>query len=383
MAAKQNLFAKRKSRTKKKKSKRKEWLDAILFAVVAATLIRWLFFEAFTIPTSSMEGTLMTGDFLFVSKMHYGARTPKTPLQIPFTHQTLGPLPSYSTLVQLPIYRLPGFKDVERNDMVVFNYPADEGGHPVDLKTNYIKRCVGMPGDKLEINNNELIINDKNAFKPEELQFAYFIYPNQYIDESKWLELDINIDEEQGNFQRFGNQIFLHTSPAKAEIIRSWPMIDSVVIDKDVFSAAEMVNYQRVYPHYPQKYPWTRDDWGPIVIPAEGMTIKITPENIIKYGSVIKLYEGFQEEEVRITREPWKVYINDAEINSYTFKQDYYFMMGDNRHNSLDSRYWGFVPRDHIVGKAWVIWFSWAKHQPFLKKVRWDRLLRPIHSPNK
>jgi signal peptidase I len=323
--------------------------------------------EAYTIPTSSMEKSLLVGDFLFVSKMHYGARTPKTPLQVPLTHQTiwLTNIPSYIGSVQIPHFRLPGFSEVKNNDVVVFNWPAEEG-HPSDLKTNYIKRCIGIAGDTLSIRNQQVYINGKAAENPEKRQYGYIIKTQEGINEKVFHRLDIT------DIYPATEGYLIHTSEDKAQKLRELSYIQSVT--KLEMKEGESDEGATTYPHS-SKYAWNADQFGPLWIPKEGATIQLTEENIIKYESVIRRYEGHDKVEV----ENGQLVIDGVAVKEYTFKQNYYFMMGDNRHNSLDSRFWGFVPADHIVGKAWLVWLSVDPNGGFLDKIRWSRLFSFIN----
>lgn len=347
------------------KSKAREWADAILFAVIAATIIRWLILEAFTIPTPSMEKSLLVGDFLFVSKLHYGARTPATPLQIPLTHQKIWGtnIPSYLDWIQLPQFRLPGFSHVKRNDVVVFNWPIDFS-YPVDLKTNYIKRCIGIPGDTLEVRDMSVILNGEIQENPEKAQFKYFIETDEIIKNRIFEKYDIT------DRYKVNGGYLVFTMPATAETLKSLQFISDVRILEEEEGKAEM----KIYPNG-QKYPWNVDYWGPIVIPGEGMTIPVNDETMTKYGRVIEHYEDNDLVEIK----DGTLKIDGEAYTSYTFKQDYYFMMGDNRHNSEDSRFWGFVPADHIVGKALFIWLSIDPNKSFFSKIRWSRLFNGIH----
>ena len=354
----------KKKQEEKPKSKIKEWTDAIVFAVIAATLIRWLFMEAFTIPTPSMEKSLLVGDFLFVSKLHYGARTPATPLQVPLTHQYIWgtKIPSYLDWIQLPQYRLPGFSSVKRNDVVVFNHPT-ELQYPVDLKTNYIKRCIGIAGDKIEVRDMQVYINDKPIENPPKMQYKYFITTTENINQRVFDKYDIT------EVYQMANGYLVFTMPQTAKELAKLPFIKDIQVIEGKEGQAEA----RIYPDA-SKYPWNTDFWGPIIIPAEGMTIDINNETLTKYGYVIQYYEG--NNEVEIANGTLK--IDGQPMSQYTFKQDYYFMMGDNRHNSEDSRFWGFVPADHIVGKALFIWMSIDPNGGFTDKIRWNRLFNLI-----
>ncbi|RCR66043.1 signal peptidase I [Larkinella punicea] len=365
-------------RTVKNKSPFREWIDSIVFAVVAATLIRWLFMEAFTIPTPSMEKSLLVGDFLFVSKLHYGTRTPKTPLQVPLTHQKIWgtDIPSYLDWIQLPQYRLPGFSSVKQGDVVVFNYPPED--YPTDLKTNYIKRCIGVAGDVLEVRDRKVFVNGQAFPDPVKSETEYFLKTGSVISAKVFKRYDIT-DFEQST-ETFNDTIAandasgyrIHTTPETAALLKQQDFVQGI---EALSSPKGSVNpFQPVYPQS-SLFPWNVDNYGPITIPKEGATIQLDEKNIALYGPVIQKYEG--NEKVELAENSIK--IDGKAITSYTFKQDYYFMMGDNRHNSADSRYWGFVPADHIVGKAVFIWMSIDPNpESVLNKIRWNRLFRII-----
>jgi signal peptidase I len=367
----------------KPKSKLREWVDAIAFAVVAATLIRWLIMEAYTIPTPSMENSLLVGDFLFVSKFHYGTRTPKTPLQIPLTHQKIWftEIPSYTDAIQLPQYRLPGISKVKRNDVVVFNVPPKElndgKDYPVDLKTNYIKRCVAVAGDTLKITDRQVIINGKEEVNPPMMQFSYVVIAADEINDriiEKYKISEIEIIDRPSDGVVY--QMFI--TPKIADELKAMPFIKEVKISTynagSGFGPRTSTTVEsNIFPDA-TRFPWNGDFFGPLVIPAKGMTIAIDSNTLVTYGKVITLYDHNEDAKI----ENGKLLVDGKEVTTYTFKQNYYFMMGDNRHNSLDSRYWGFVPEDHIVGKGFFIWLSLDKNASFFSKVRWNRFFKLI-----
>jgi signal peptidase I len=348
---------------KKKKSVRREWADAIGFAVVAASIIRWGFMEAFTIPTPSMENSLLVGDFLFVSKFHYGPRTPKTLLQVPLTHQKIWgtEIQSYLPYIELPQLRLPGMTKIKNNDVVVFNYPDEH--HPVDLKTNYIKRCIGTPGDVVEIVDQQVLINKKPLDNPPKMQFSHFVETNTNITDRVFRKCGISESERNGN-----GFVVLATDEA-VSCLENLQFVQSVTRIKkpaDQFEGGSIFD----------PFQWNIDHFGPLEVPGKGTTIEINSDNLIKYGKIIQQFEGYDPEDVFIGDDD--LTIKGEKVVSYTFRQDYFFMMGDNRHNSLDSRFWGFVPENHVVGKGYIIWLSLDKEKRFLSAVRWRRLFNLI-----
>ncbi|NMM50597.1 signal peptidase I [Marinigracilibium pacificum] len=345
------------------KKKNRDWSESIVFAVFAVTVMKWGVLGAFTIPTSSMENTLLTGDYLFVSKLHYGVRTPETPLQVPLTHKRLGPAKSYSTLLQLPPIQIPGFKDVERNDIVVFNWPRDldENGNllPVDMKEYYVKRCVAVGGDIIEIKDSELFINGENAFDPNERQFEYKITTNANFNEkflNKHSIREIGI-MDGGYIARIPE----HT----AQTLEASPDISKV----ERITSNQGEGESSIWPSI-KFQEWNKDWYGPLLIPAKGMKMEMTAENLAIYGNVIVDYEHLKD--VEFNKEG--LFIDGQKVNEYTFKQNYYFMMGDNRHNSLDSRYWGFVPEDHIMGYPLFIHWSKDPNYGLFSGYRFNRL---------
>jgi signal peptidase I len=387
-----------------KKTWIREWVDAIIFAVIAATIIRTFLIEAYTIPTPSMEKSLLVGDFLFVSKMSYGPRVPMTPLSFPFVHHTL-PLTtetkSYLEWIKLPYYRFPGFGEVKRNDAVVFNYPdgdtlsvryqsnrsyyslVREYGRsivwnnpgkfgkiitrPPDKRENYIKRCVALPGDTLQIIDQQVYINGKSAENPELIQFQYMVRTTGGQLNPRLLE---NLGVTDDVWPIGTNEYVLTLTNQAAEQMKRIKGIDAVV---KLMDDAEKWD-KETFPNSPN-YPWNRDNYGPIVMPAAGQTVELTLDNLPLYTRVIRNYE-LNELEVS----EGKIFINGEEADSYTFKMDYYWLMGDNRHNSADSRYWGYVPEDHVVGKAVFVWLSLDKHKSWLNgKIRWKKLFRIVN----
>ncbi|MBA4849908.1 signal peptidase I [Emticicia sp. BO119] len=367
----------------KKKSATREWFDSVLFAVVAATLIRWLFLEAYTIPTGSMEKSLLINDFLFVSKLHYGTRTPKTILQVPLTHQKIWftDIPSYVDWIQLPQYRLPGFTHVKNGDVVVFNYPGcperpDEFGgydkYPVDLRTNYIKRCIGIPGDVVEVRAGQVYINNKIFPNPPGMQMEYAIEANTQVNEKVFQKYDIS--EFEQDLRITDKTIYYVKATEKA--VKDMKTLDFVKTITPMVMAKGDTNDIRynTFPYNSRLFPFNRDNFGPITIPKKGVTITLDERNLALYKGVITTFDGNKDAKYV----NGQIILDGKPITSYTFKQDYYFMMGDNRHGSDDSRFWGFVPEDHIVGKAVFIWMSIDKDGTFLNKIRWSRLFSII-----
>lgn len=366
------FWNKKKSSTKtiKKKSASREWVDAIVFAVIAATLIRTLLLEAYTIPTPSMERSLLVGDFLFVSKINYGARTPMTPIAFPFAHHTMPIIntQAYWEGIKLPYYRLPGLSHIKKGDIVVFNYPMDADApysRPVDKRENYIKRCQGTPGDTLKIINAQVFINGKPAENPPEGQTSFKIETDGSGFNPKIME-DLHISDVT---QQTQTGYYMNMTRASALTLKSYSNVKSISPDwspKDIYDP-------NMYPHNP-RFKWTVDNYGPIIIPKKGWTVKLDSTTIPIYRRVIEVYEGNQVQEIGND-----FLIGGKKADQYTFKLDYYWMMGDNRHNSADSRFWGFVPEDHIVGKALFIWMSWDENASFIHKIRWSRLFSGIH----
>jgi signal peptidase I len=381
----------------------REWADAIVFAVIAATIIRTFLIEAFTIPSSSMERTLLNGDYLFVSKLSYGPRIPMTPLSIPFVHSSIFGKKSYVESVQLPYYRIPGFGNVKRNDVVVFNFPEGDtvalmntntsyyglcrmygretiwrnseiAYRPIDKEDNYIKRCVAVAGDTLRVVDRKLMINGKEAFLANTAQFNYDIKIEGAFNPKRLEELNLN---EQAQISKEGYQFAFPLTKYNLEKLKTFTNIKEVAPQQ--FGAGEYLPQiagmpDDVFPHT-AKFQWNRDNYGPIVIPKKGVTVKLTVDSLPLYERLISLYEHN-----KLEVKDGKIFINGQQADSYTFKMDYYWMMGDNRHNSLDSRYWGYVPDDHIVGKGVFIWMSLDPFTTGSKKFRWERAFAFINT---
>ncbi|MEJ7692981.1 signal peptidase I [Daejeonella sp.] len=349
------------------KSKTREWFDALLFAVIAATVIRGLLFSAYAIPTGSMEGTLLTGDYLFVSKLSYGPRMPITPVSIPFLESRIGEskIKTYWDGIQLPYFRLPGMGEVKRGDVVVFNYPPDAGNNPVDMRVHYIKRCLGTPGDVVTMIDSKVYINNQFFKNAPEAQTSYLVSTDgNGINPELLKDLKIEI------FQQMNiNDYVMIIPPASFDDFKSRENIKSiteVVTPKGIYD-------ESVFPHN-SLFKWNQDNFGPLIIPAKGWTVRLNESTIALYRTAIEVYENN-----KVETSVGNIFINGKKADTYTFKMDYYWMMGDNRHNSEDSRYWGFVPEDHIVGKAMITWMSTDKDASPLNKIRWSRILREIN----
>jgi signal peptidase I len=443
-AEKQQAYAGPRDWTGKKKSVMREWGEAIVFAVVAASVIRTFFLEAFTIPTPSMEKSMLVGDYLFVSKMSYGAKVPQTPVSLPFVHNTMpGSMAnSYNEWFSLPYFRLPGFGKVERFDPVVFNFPNGDtiivepllAGHdyhsflrneafvladrdmnnlqgnyesyidqararlekgqcatcvagnrklpiegirhrPMDKKENYVKRCIGLPGDNLKIVDRQVYINDAPIENPAGMQFMYdVIFSSEGAYKNQMEKFKVNMGNRR-TAQRVGQGIgcSIPLTAEEAEQLKKTTSVLSVEVRNDSLRTEPDLDI------YPNSFmmpfaTWSRDNFGPIHIPAKGETVELTAENLEVYRRVITAYEGHS-----LQQQAGQILIDGQPTTHYTFQQDYYWMMGDNRHESLDSRYWGFVPEDHVVGKPIFVWFS--KSNPEYQtdtSIRWSRMFRLV-----
>lgn len=359
------------------KSKLREWFDALVFAVVVMLIVRTLFFDLFRIPTPSMEKNLLVGDYLFVSKLHYGTRLPLT-LGVPFTQ-------IYVPGLHFPYYRLPGFTTIQRGDAIVFNWPPENLSYqrlgasqpvveylkeaedlPIDRKTHYIKRVVGMPGETLEIRDKVVSINgEAQPLRPGMQQYWYVhkTEPRVRLSESS-LEA-LGIPREKIGQTNDPSIVQIQATPEAVEQIRQWPWVarvePAIALPDPNFSAL-------LYPAGPLQ---STDRFGPLTIPKRGMTIDLSAANWPAYEPVIRRYEGHTTN----VRPDGTFEIDGQVVARYTFAQDYYFAMGDNRDDSEDSRFWGFVPMDHIVGKAILVYFSWDK-EAWLP--RFNRLFRLV-----
>ncbi len=420
-------------RSLKPRSELGEWVSSITFAIIAATLVHTYFMQPFTIPTSSLEKSLLVGDYLFVSKFHYGARVPSSVISLPMVHDSipLTKLPSYLKKPQLPYTRLPGLQKIKNNDIVCFNWPADSlatmwGDNsgkftykPVDKKTNYVKRSVGIAGDSLEIRDGYVYLNGKKNELPSraKIQFYYTYEAKSTINGSNFPQFLIEKErigvykilseywnnakvqkaiKKNGNLSKisadslytevagginpdFARRLKMESVPNKIninltaqEVLKLKKYKETVSVRKLNFNADNAI-----FPHIKSNN-WSQDNFGPIYIPKAGVTVKLDLTSLPYYKQIIQNYENNDLAVVGST-----IFINGIEATSYTFKQDYYWLMGDNRHNSLDARYWGYVPFDHVLGKPVMVWFSWnanaASFGEKLKSIRWDRMFTTVH----
>jgi signal peptidase I len=379
-----------------KKTAAREWADAIIFAVIAATIIRTFMVEAYTIPTSSMEKSLLVGDYLFVSKVAYGPKIPNTPIAFPFAHHTLPGTQytkSYVEWISLPYYRFPGIREIDNNHVVVFNYPDgdtvalqrqnqsyyalvremgreavwrhfDVVARPVDKRENYIKRAVGIPGDTLEIIEGQIFINGNLLPDPEGVQHNY-----QVITDGSLLQRRVFERHNITEWDQAAQGIYLMAITSEvAQQLSTLPNVTDVI----KLGQEKGAGMRYIFPHHPD-FPWNEDNFGPIYIPSRGATIDIDITNIPLYERIIGTYEG-NVLEIRNDQ----IYINGQPATTYTFEMDYYWMVGDNRHNSADSRFWGYVPEDHIVGRAMFVWLSLDKEKSFLSRIRFNKTFRVI-----
>ncbi len=376
-----------------------EWVNAVIFATVVATLVHIFIFQMYVIPSSSMEKTLLVGDYLYVSKVTYGPQMPNTPLSFPFVHHTMPfsqTKKSFSEAIKWPYHRLKGLRKIARNDVVVFNFPAGDtvllenqavtyydilrsyeesfgkeqgrrelakrytiATRPVDKRENYIKRCVAIPGDTLEVRDGRVRVNGEAQGVLPGIQRMHTVLVSSPL--SHYALENLGITESGGNGS-------IYSMPLTEETAEKLRKLSNVVsVRRDVYRATD-----EVFPQWGEAR-WSLDEYGPIVVPAKGMTVALTTENLPLYRRIIEAYEGHRVEE----REG-AILIDGATTDEYTFAMDYYWMMGDNRHNSADSRFWGFVPEDHIVGKASFVWLSLDPEKSFPANIRWNRMFRKV-----
>lgn len=376
------------------------WVDAIIFALAFATIINIYFFQMYTIPTSSMEKTLLVGDYLYVSKAKYGPRMPQTPLALPLMHHTTPwGTKSYSEAIQRPYKRLPGRGEVERGDIVVFNFPAGDSvilerqnetyydivrqytssygpskgrkmmnqqytvvARPVDKREHYVKRCVALPGDTLQVEHTQLLINGQPQNYIDNQQYIYFVETSSPLGKKLFERLAIAPDDIY-----YSPSTGTYTLPLTQRTVEELESLENVI---SVTKRESTEPFLAIFPNN-ENFPWTEDNFGPLWIPSKGATIELSLENLPLYERIIKNYEGHSLE---VKGED--ILIDGNRATSYTFAMDYYFMMGDNRHMSADSRFWGFVPEDHIVGTPLFVWLSLDKYKPFPSNIRWDRMFR-------
>ncbi|MBB4802618.1 signal peptidase I [Flavobacterium nitrogenifigens] len=383
------------------KTKTEDTISSLVFAIIVATLVHTYVIQPFTIPSSSLEKTLLIGDFLFVSKINYGARTPMTSVAMPMVHDSI-PLTgvksylfsddvtkketSWLNKLQLPYFRFPAIEKIKRNEIVVFNQPADtlrnmDDFHPdrnyykpIDKKTNLVKRCVGMPGDSLEIKDGYIYINNKISKLPPsaKAQYNFFIdTQGQAISQDALVNIygaREGLRYENGNFALTDKgQYFLTLTDEEAALIARNPVVKNV--KKNLEPKGQ---YEDAFPHV-SSLKWNIDNFGPIYIPQKGKTVKLDVNTLPFYKRIIEEYE---HNSLKVHGS--EIIINGKPTNHYTFKQDYYWMMGDNRQNSLDARFWGYVPFDHVIGKPVFIWFSWNKDAKGINKIRWNRIFSVV-----
>lgn len=395
-------FLQPKDRPRVKKGMAREWFEAIVFAVVAVTIINLFYFQHYKIPTSSMEKSLLVGDHLWVNKFVYGARLPNTPLSFPLVHHTLPLSATAKSYIEWPrwdYYRFPKIRSVRNNDVIVFNYPegdtvstayqsnrsyyslarqygkdnvrnneayfGDIVYRPVDKRENFIKRCIAIPGDTLQIINQVVHINGSPLEITGHLQHQYVIVTNGQPFSKRALQ---TLDVTDEVYPIGPNQFLMNLSDEASEKIGSYTNV--VALERVVQPAGEAS--LEIFP-YDTTLGWNLDHYGPVVIPRKGVTVPLSTANLPLYERIISTYEGHT-----LNVAGGKIQIDGKEVTEYTFGMDYYWVMGDNRHNSVDSRYWGFLPEDHVVGKAEFVWISSDKNQPLLKRWRWNKMFRLI-----
>ena len=376
-----------------------EWLAVFLLAIVCSLTIKVLFVEAYKIPTPSMEETLLAGDFIFVSKLAYGPRLPETPLAIPFFHNKFpSGHKSYSEKIRMPYKRLLGFSTVKRGDIIVFNFPEGDTmvvqypgqnyyslvrqygreyilsefdiiTHPVDRRENFIKRCIGLPGDTVQINDGRILVNGQQVPGSRGRKFKYYVtttgepLPDPLLDSLK-------IVKNAVTYNPVNSLHVLYMTGAQASVLRDFPGVRGI---KRYVEPMLSFQNQEIFPHSPG-YRWTGDNFGPVVVPRRGDTVQLDLINLPLYQRLVGVYEQNELKTV-----DGIIHVNGEPSDTYTFRMDYYFVMGDNHHNSADSRYWGFVPEDHLLGKAVAVWFSIEPDKPFIGGLRKERIFNSIN----
>jgi signal peptidase I len=367
------------------RSKTGDTISSLLFAIVVATVVHTYVMQPFTIPTSSLEKTLLVGDFLFVSKYHYGARAPMTTVAAPMVHDTipLAGIRSYTKWPQLPYFRLPGFEEVKKNDIVVFNWPVDTVEQffkaptkkirkPIDKKSNYVKRCVGTPGDSLSIRDGVVFIDGKELKLSDRArpQYSYSVLLDpQQAPNLEYVARELDLRDGMGYYPNAGDTLTIRALTEEgAARLRAMPGV--LLVKRNITKGAERC--------FPGGTDWNGDNFGPIYIPEKGKTVKLDKESLKFYKQIIREYEGH---DLQVVGD--EIRIDGKVVNEYTFAQNYYWMMGDNRHNSEDSRYWGYVPETHIVGKPVFIWMSIDGSKPGLSKFRWERFFTTVGGDGK
>ncbi|MBN2612974.1 MAG: signal peptidase I [Bacteroidales bacterium] len=395
------FWRKRDKNVSRKKKLLNDVIDAFIIAAIVAFISKLFFIEAITVPTSSMEKTINVGDYIFVSKLNYGPRLPNTPLSLPFTHNTIPftkTRKSYLSFLHLPYKRLLGLRKVKNNDIVVFNFPEgdtvvfDYPGtgetyyslarkfgsdyitenykirvHPVDRKEYYIKRCIGIPGDTIEVVHGFAYVNGKREKQSAKLQYNYFFIADKSLDSTLFTNMDISLYDI--SYNEYNSIYELPVTRDKLSVIRDNPKVRGIRKHESLDPFA--VNTQ-VFP-FSNNFTWTEDNFGPVIVPKKNDTVKITADNLPLYSRIISVYEG---NKLKVTGD--SIFVNDSLTGTYTFKMDYYFMLGDNRHNSNDSRFWGFVPEDHIIGKAFFVWLSVERNNHSKKRIRWENMFKFI-----
>jgi len=345
----------------------KDWVKALFFALITVLVVKAFFFEVFTIPTSSMEKTLLPGDVIFVNKLNYGARTPITPLTFPLSHQKMvfnAKLKSFVKYLQLPYFRLPGISTIKRNDVTVFNYPMDTD-FPIDHRSYYIKRCVALPGDTLQIRNKEIYINQQKQDYSHLTAFNYNVRMSKEINQDTLRKYEV-------------------TEGGKIDVKNSWQLTLSNKVKENLKKLDYVTSIKElqivpnsyadyIFPYHPH-FGWNIDYYGELIIPKQGVTVTLDSNNIYLYKRIIEVYEKNEFKQLNNS-----FVINGETTDKYTFKLNYYFMMGDNRHNSSDSRFWGVVPENHILGKATTIILSVNRSKEESQNYRWNRFFKSIN----